>query len=214
MNKKLVVIISISVILVIVLGSVNAMSRVQPMQTSKPLTGVSTIICADKTEHVSPYNCPTQNNPDLLSNQNSAFTTYTNKNFGFSIDYPRDWVIDENLPNGNIGIKDRMVQPNAVFEITQMQNAGSFDTTVSTYIKQVGVAGYPIILQSQVKSAIKDKEAYRIQYTETIGNSVCNNEDYVINGGDFVTTIKFGNCDQDHYRQFLPTFEKIVSTFR
>lgn len=150
----------------------------------------------------------------VIAPASTNFITYTNSQFGFSINYPSNWVVDNNLPDGGIGLKDKMNAPNVLVEIKPMQNTGSFDSAVSTYINQVGVAGYPVTLQSQVKSAIKDKEAYRIQYDQTIGNTVCQSEDYVINGGQYVSIISYDNCDANLFSQFLPTYETMVSTFR
>jgi hypothetical protein len=143
------------------------------------------------------------------------FVTYTNNQFGFSIDYPSNWVIDNSLPDGNIGLKDKMVAPNFLVEIKPMQNTGSsFDQLVSSYLSQAGVAGYPITVQSQDKITIGNKEAYRIQYAEPIGSTTCNNEDYIISDGQVVPVISFNNCDENLYASFLPTFDKMVSTFR
>ncbi|MGB6464387.1 MAG: hypothetical protein WBF38_09220 [Nitrosotalea sp.] len=133
----------------------------------------------------------------------------------FSIDYPSNWVIDNNLPDGNIGLKDKLVAPNFLVEIQTMQNTdSSFDQLVSSYLSQAGVTGYPITVQSQDKITIGNKEAYRIQYTEPIGSTTCKNEDYAINDGQIVPIISFNNCDENSYASFLPIFDKMVSTFR
>jgi hypothetical protein len=143
------------------------------------------------------------------------FLTYTNNQYGFSINYPSNWIIDNNLPDGNIGLKDKMSAPNVLFEIKQIQNTGgSFDGIVNTYINQAGVAGYPITLQSKDKVIIGNKDAYKIQYTETIGSVTCKNEDYVINNGSFLPVIRYNSCDTNLFSQFLPIYESIVNTFR
>lgn len=157
------------------------------------------------------------NTPNPIFAQPTSFTTYTNSGLGFSIDYPSDWVADENPAYGIVGIKDKMNAPDVLFEIKQMQsNGNSFDYMISKYVSESGVVNgnnYPINLQSKDKVTIDNKDAYRIDYTMTIGSAICNNEDYLINGGDFVTVISFDNCDHDIYEQFLSTYEKVVSTF-
>ena len=96
-----------------------------------------------------------------------------------------------------------------------MQNTGSsFDQIVNSYVSQAGVTGYPITVQSQDKITIGNKEAYRIQYTEPIGSATCKNEDYIINDDQVIPVISFNNCDENSYTSFLPTFDKMVSTFR
>jgi hypothetical protein len=143
------------------------------------------------------------------------FVIYTNNQLGFSINYPSNWVIDNNLPDGNMGLKDKMNAPNFLVEIKPMQNTGgSFDQIVHTYASQAGIVGYPVTVQSQDKVTIGNKEAYRIQYSETIGSATCKDEDYVINNGQFVLAISFNNCDENSYSNFLPTYESMVSTFR
>jgi len=151
----------------------------------------------------------------VITLSSTNFITYTDKQFGFSIDYPSNWVVDNvNFPSGSIGIKNKMNAPDVLVGIKSMPNTGSFDSAVNTYINNAGVAGYPIVLQSQTKTTIKDKEAYRIQYTEKIGDTTCQNEDYAINGGLYVSVISFDNCDANLFSQFLPTYENMVSTFR
>lgn len=151
----------------------------------------------------------------VIAPASTNFTTYTDKQFAFSIDYPSNWVVDNvNFPFGSIGIKDKMNAPDILVGIKSMPNTGSFDSAVNVYINNAGVSGYPIVLQSQTKTTIKDKEAYRIQYTEKIGDTICQNEDYAINGGLYVSIISFDNCDANLFSQFLPTYESMVSTFR
>jgi hypothetical protein len=151
----------------------------------------------------------------IIVTPSTSLVTYTNNQLGFSIDYPSNWVIDNNLPDGGIGLKDKMVAPNVSFEIKQMQNtSSSFDSVASTYVNQAGVAGYPITLQSKYKVTIGNKDAYKIQYTETIGSDTCKNEDYIINDGSFVPVISYNSCDNNLFSQFLPTYENVVSTFR
>lgn len=146
------------------------------------------------------------------------FVTYTSNQFGFSIDYPSNWVIDNNLPDGGIGLKDKMIMPNVLFEIKQIQNNGnSFDYMVNKYVSEAGVINnnsYPITLESQDKVKIGNKDAYRLKYTETIGNVVCQDEDFVINDGSFVPVISYNSCDANLFAQFSPTYEELVSTFR
>lgn len=151
----------------------------------------------------------------MVAQPSTIFTTYTDKQFGFSIDYPSNWVVDNvNFPFGSIGFKDQMNTPNIIIKIKSILNSGSFDSTVNAYVNNAGVAGYPITLQSQDKTSIKNKEAYRIQYTEKIGDTLCQSEDYAINAGMYVSIISFDNCDENLFSQFRPIYENIVSTFR
>lgn len=158
------------------------------------------------------------NTPNPIFAQPTSFITYTNNESGFSIDYPSDWVADENPVYGIVGIKDKMNAPDVLFEIKQIQsNGNSFDYMASKYVSEAGAVNgnnYPINLQSQDKVTIDNKDAYRIDYTMTIGSAICNNEDYLTNVGNFVIVISFNSCDPDIYKQFLSTYEKVVSTFR
>jgi hypothetical protein len=151
----------------------------------------------------------------VIAQPSANFVTYTNSQYGFSIDYPSNWVIDNNLPDGSIGLKDKMISPDVLFEIKQMPSVqGSFDTFVKGYINQAGIPGYAVTLQSQDKVTVGNKDAYKIQYIETIGSSTCKYEDYVINDGSFAPVISYNNCDTNVFAQFLPTYERVVSTFR
>ena len=117
------------------------------------------------------------------------FVTYTNNQYGFSIDYPSNWVIN-NKPDGNVGLEDKLIAPNFLVKVKTIQNTGSsFDQIASTYVNQGGIEGFPITVQSQDNVTIGNKEAYRIQYSEPTVSTSCRNEDYLINDGQFVHVI-------------------------
>jgi len=157
--------------------------------------------------------------PHIKIQNSSNFTTYTSTKFGFSIDYPNDWVSYEYPQYWNetliANFTDKQQDPNVIFVIKEWHNTGeSFKDVTSKYLNDTAVPGFPIKLQSQDKVLLANKETYRIQYTQTLGDISCWYEDYAIDDGEFVPIISFSHCDEATFKQFLPIYEKIVSTFK
>ena len=153
--------------------------------------------------------------------QPASFTTYTNSQFGFSIDYPSNWAVIgpadlSGNGNGIVAFINNKPTPTIVeFIIIKIDSNGtSFENLVGQYRSEVNDSVHPITLHSQDKVTIGNSEAYRLHFTQTFGLVVCNSESYIINDDKFVPVISFGSCYQDVYKQFLPTFDKVVSTFR
>lgn len=161
----------------------------------------------------------TANIPRVKIQNSTNFTTYTSTKFGFSIDYPSDWQSYEypQYWNGTLiaNFTDKQQDPNVMFVIKEWHNTGEpFKDVISKYLNDTAVSEYPIKLQSQDKVVLSNKEAYRIQYTQTLGDVSCWYEDYAINDGEFVPIIGFSHCDEATFKQFLPVYEKMVSTFK
>lgn len=155
----------------------------------------------------------------LIIQNSTNFTTYSSSKFGFSINYPSNWISSEYPPYWNetliVNFTDNQNSPNALILIKESHNTNdSFQNVVSKYMNGTGVSGYPINIQSKDKVMIGNKEANKIQYSQSIGSVTCKYEDFVINTGEFVPIISFSNCDEDSFEQFLPTYETIVTTFK
>jgi len=140
---------------------------------------------------------------------------YTNDRYGFSIDPPSGWTIEE--PSwaavAFVGptIEDFRVNINIQVESTSLPLAQYVSASKTTILAMYGGSDF-ILLAEGPRNRINNVDAYELVFTLTSsGRTVKDKQVYLVNGGKgFVITY---TALSTTYQEYLPDFETSVQTF-
>jgi serine/threonine-protein kinase len=162
---------------------------------------------------------------NILSQAQTEFLTYENKDFGFTIQYPSDWtkVEESTSKSSNVNIVASFVK----------RNGSQLKTEADLYIRIEEFLGKDITLEkfaqlqkaytssllavssfNESKTIIGNKSALQIEYDfKGFGGTVRHGINSLIINDDIGYSIVF-TADKEKYDKYLPIGQKMIDSFQ
>jgi hypothetical protein len=147
-----------------------------------------------------------------------SLSTYTNRNYGFSIQYPSSWEMREKFMNTEViflsdaeNANDKF-QENVNIAVMRVPANTKFEAAKDDTIQQLGRMITNFHLEAERPVTLAGREAYALVYTGTMGQFQFKWQQIfmVANGCAYAITY---TAEEKSYNKFFGYFNKMASSF-